>query len=427
MRPARADERGRERGRDGRGREPPRDGRDPRDRGGRGDRRPRPPGERDERRRRPKIRKPPGLFDWYKFRTSHVFVFLNTVALLLVLGLWTFPSYVRYRNRERFTTQYCVVRSVSNQTGCVGVEFVYVTDSICDPALQNRTDPVDCSDMCVYSERQTAVGVNATTVEERQAFVGPYLVGAEVPCYYPRDGAGFPESLTFARPYNPNDAMFQAIVWLLPFLLALTVSVACMLRKPRAIEELEDSEMLSGLFDEVITGRDRQRRFAEQQDAKLKSVLARVEREQEKRLDVQQAIDKTKKDLVYSQDELRSSMNENLRSLESKLVSEMAQRLSKIPIPDKLKAKVLGKEARRGRDRDRDRDRERLLGDRPDSAASIYEEHRRGTNRRDDALADDVEAQRSAFQRRLEERRGRDEGRDRDRERRGRSKSRNRR
>ena len=169
-----------------------------------------------------------------------------------------------------------------------------------------------------------------------------------------------PRVLTFARPYNPNDAMFQAIVWLLPFLLALTVSVACMLRKPKAVEELEDSEMLSGLFDEVITGRDRQRQFAEQQDAKLKSVLARVDREQEKRLDVQQAIDKTKKDLVYSQDELRSSMNENLRSLESKLVSEMAQRLSKIPIPDKLKAKVLGKEARRGRDRDRER--ERLFG-----------------------------------------------------------------
>ena len=172
--------------------------------------------------------------------------------------------------------------------------------------------------------------------------------------------------------------MFQAIVWLLPFLLALTVSVACMLRKPKAVEELEDSEMLSGLFDEVITGRDRQREFAERQDAKLKSVLARVDREQEKRLDVQQAIDKTKKDLVYSQDELRSSMNENLRTLESKLVGQMAQRLAKIPIPDKLKAKVLGKEARRGRDRDRERDRERLLEDRPDSAASIYERAQEG-------------------------------------------------
>ena len=169
----------------------PRDGRDPRDRDGRGDRRPRPPGERGERRRRPKIRRPPGLFDWYKFRTSHVFVFLNTVALLLVLGLWTFPSYVRYRNRERFTTQYCVVRSVSNQTGCVDVEFLYVTDSHPRPGAPEPNEPVDCSDICVYSERQTALGVNAT-LEERQAFVGAYLVGAEVPCYYPRDGAGFP-------------------------------------------------------------------------------------------------------------------------------------------------------------------------------------------------------------------------------------------
>jgi hypothetical protein len=69
-----------------------------------------------------------------------------------------------------------------------------------------------------------------------------------------------------------------------------------------------------------------------------------------------------------------------------------------------------------------------LKGERPDSAASIYDDHQRDERRRRGALDDDVEAQRNAFQRWLGERRGREHDRDRDRERsRGRSKSRTRR
>ena len=110
-------------------------------------------------------------------------------------------------------------------------------------------------------------------------------------------------------------------------------------------------------------------------------------------------------------------------------ISEMAARLAKIPIPKELKKKM-GVDGKRGR-ADKYDSKERLLkGDRPDSAASIYDDHQRDERKRRGALDDDVEAQRNAFQRRLGERRGRERGRDRDRDRersRGRSKSRPRR
>ena len=415
----RADERGRDRR--------PRDGggRDRRD-GGRDGGRERRDGDRGGRaphaRRRPRPLRRKGLFDWYKFRISHAFVFGNSLAILLVLSIWTFPSYVAYRDRPQFVSQQCLVRSTSNATGCVVVEFLYESDAVCDRPVDAAAPRVDCGAICVASERQVSEGIDATTEAERELYVGAYATGAEVPCFYPKGAAAdetFPSAVTFRRPYNPNDELFSAIVWLLPFLLALSVSVACMLRAPKEVEELEDSEMLTGLFEEVMTGRDRQRRFAEEQEQKLKSVVARVEREQEKRLDVVQQVEGAKRDLMYSQDELKHAVSENMRNLESKLVSEMASRLAKIPLPEKLKRKIVDGE-RGGRERAR-----ALDGERPDSAASIYDEHRRHAERRESALEDDIENQRNAFRRRLDERRGRD-GRERDPSRK-RSKSRNRR
>ena len=132
-----------------------------------------------------------------------------------------------------------------------------------------------------------------------------------------------------------------------------------------------------------------------------------------------QQVEGAKRDLMYSQDELKHAVSENMRNLESKLVSEMASRLAKIPLPEKLKRKIVDGE-RGGRERAR-----ALDGERPDSAASIYDEHRRHAERRESALEDDIENQRNAFRRRLDERRGRD-GRERDPSRK-RSKSRNRR
>ena len=85
----------------------------------------------------------------------------------------------------------------------------------------------------------------------------------------------------------------------------------------------------------------------------------------------------------------------------------MAQRLAAIPIPSKLKDKMMRK-ADKYRDRE---DRDPLLGggrgknDRPDSAASlIFEDHQRNAERRRAALANDLDAQRGAFKQRLEER-----------------------
>jgi hypothetical protein len=209
-------------------------------------------------------------FGQYHLGTSHVAVLLSTMAVLLVFLMWTLPSYLAYRARPKFTQQFCVVRAASNATGCVNVNFLYISDSICD---QTNEVVYDCSNLCVYEDAQSKARINApgtdgleaTTDASRSAFTKLYRKGTEVPCWYPEGGGGFPDSLTFTKPNNPNAAMFAAVIWLLPFLLLLTVSVICMLSRPKQIEELEDSEMLTGLFEEVVTGREKQKRFVEEQ------------------------------------------------------------------------------------------------------------------------------------------------------------------
>jgi hypothetical protein len=142
-------------------------------------------------------------------------------------------------------------------------------------------------------------------------------------------------------------------------------------------------------------------------EMRVKSLKSAVDGEQQKRLDVVQEVEKERRDRLTNEDNLKHALHENMRSLESKLVREMAQRLAAIPIPSKLKDKMMRK-ADKYRDRE---DRDPLLGggrgknDRPDSAASlIFEDHQRNAERRRAALANDLDAQRGAFKQRLEER-----------------------
>jgi len=441
MRPARADERGRarERGRgdDRRGKDKGHRGagnRDDRGQGARDDpRRARGekgrssrPGEPSSRRRKPKTVWQ-RTFGQFNLKASQIAVLLSASAVVAVFFVWTLPSYLTYRERPQFTQQFCVVRAASNVTGCLSVDFLYVSDSVCD---QSNEVTYDCSDLCVYAEAQRKArlaspgsdGLEATSEASRAAFAARYLVGAETPCWYPKGGGGFPDSLTLVKPNNPNAAMFTALIALAPFLIVLTASVLWMLKRPKAVEELEDSEMLTGLFEEVITGRDNQKRFAEEQEKKLRAVAAKVEGEAERRLGVVQEVEREKKERRENEDNLKHQVSENIRSLESRMISEMASRLAKIPLPKELKKKM-GVDGKRGRDKYDSKERA-LKGDRPDSAASIYDDHQRDERRRRGALDDDVEAQRDAFQRRLGERRGRDGDRERSR---GRSKSRPRR
>ena len=357
-------------------------------------------------------------------RASHLFVLFSLGALLLVAGLWTLPSYFAYRARPQWTQQFCLVKGVSNTTGCVSVEFVFPTDSVCD---QTNAVAYDCENLCIYGENQRAFrlgnlgadGLVATSQESITAYQKKYVKGTEWPCWYPKGGAGFPESLTWKKANNPNAAMFDSLIWLAPFLVSLTVSVICMLRKPKRVEEMEDSEMLTGLFEEVVTGREKQKRFEWEQGEKLKSVLTKVQGETARRLDVVQEVERERKQRIENEDNLKHTLHENIRSLESRLVSEMAHRLSKIPIPDKLKKKL----ARAEEKNERTTKDARKDGARPDSAASIYVDHQRDERRRRGALDDDVEAQRNAFQRRLGER-GRDAGEDRGERRRSKSRTR---
>ena len=449
MRPARADERGRarERGRgdDRRGKSKDRGDRGDRGAGKRDDRghgarddprrargekgRSSRPGEPSWRRRKPKTLWQ-RTFGQLNLKYAHVAVLLSASSVVAVFFAWTLPSYLAYRDRPKFTQQFCVVRAVSEATGCVSVDFVYVSDSICD---QSNEVTYDCSALCVYEEAQRKArlatpgsdGLEATSETSRAAFARRYFVGAETPCWYPQGGGGFPDSLTFVKPNNPNAAMFNALIALVPFLVLTTASVIWMLKRPKAVEELEDSEMLTGLFEEVITGREKQKRFAEEQEKKLRAVAAKVEGEAERRLSVVQEVEREKKERRENEDNLKHQVSENIRSLESRMISEMAARLAKIPIPKELKKKM-GIDGKRGRGDKHDSKERMLKGERPDSAASIYDDHQRDERRRRGALDDDVEAQRDAFQRRLGERRGRERDGNRERSR-GRSKSRTRR
>lgn len=449
MRPARADERGRarERGRgdDRRGKSKDRGDRGDRGAGKRDDRghgarddprrargekgRSSRPGEPSWRRRKPKTLWQ-RTFGQLNLKYAHVAVLLSASSVVAVFFAWTLPSYLAYRDRPKFTQQFCVVRAVSEATGCVSVDFVYVSDSICD---QSNEVTYDCSALCVYEEAQRKArlatpgsdGLEATSETSRAAFARRYFVGAETPCWYPQGGGGFPDSLTFVKPNNPNAAMFNALIALAPFLVLTTASVIWMLKRPKAVEELEDSEMLTGLFEEVITGREKQKRFAEEQEKKLRAVAAKVEGEAERRLSVVQEVERERKERRENEDNLKHQVSENIRSLESRMISEMAARLAKIPIPKELKKKM-GIDGKRGRGDKHDSKERMLKGERPDSAASIYDDHQRDERRRRGALDDDVEAQRDAFQRRLGERRGRERDGNRERSR-GRSKSRTRR
>ena len=50
-----------------------------------------------------------------------------------------------------------------------------------------------------------------------------------------------------------------------PVLFLLLVSVHCALQKPRDALDLEEDEMLSGLYDEVVVQKDRQNQFVTEQ------------------------------------------------------------------------------------------------------------------------------------------------------------------
>lgn len=354
---------------------------------------------------RQRYKKPPGLLSWYKPRVSHGFVAAFSFGLLLMLSLWTFPSYYAYANRPNVVKQYCLVHGGNNATGCVKVEIVH--ESICDPAvpeLYGHLTTDNCTDLCVYSDEERTVG--NTTAAQRDAFVDSFIVGAELPCFYPPGDSNFTQA-TFTVPYNPNEQMFLSLVWLSPFVFFLLVSVHCALRKPREALELEDDQMLTGLFNEVVVQRNHQEKFVSDVEMRVKSLKSAVDGEQQKRLDVVQEVEKERRDRLTNEDNLKHALHENMRSLESKLVREMAQRLAAIPIPSKLKDKMMRK-ADKYRDRE---DRDPLLGggrgknDRPDSAASlIFEDHQRNAERRRAALANDLDAQRGAFKQRLEER-----------------------
>lgn len=352
---------------------------------------------------RQRYKKPPGLLSWYKPRVSHGFIAAFVLGILLMLALWTFPSYNAYVDRAEMVKQYCLVHGGDNSTGCVKVEIVH--ESVCDPAvpeLYGHLTTDNCTDLCVYSDEERTVG--NTTAAERLAFVDSFIPGAEVPCFYPPGDSNFTQA-TFTVPYNPNEQMFLSLVWLSPLFFCLLVSVHCALRKPREALELEDDQMLTGLFNEVVIQRNHQEKFVNDVEMRVKHLKSAVDGEQQKRLDVVLEVEKERRDRLTSEDNLKHALHENMRSLESKLVREMAQRLASIPIPSKLKEKMMRKADKYREDRDPLLGGRRSKNDRPDSAASlIFEDHQRNAERRRAALANDLDAQRGAFKQRLEER-----------------------
>ena len=172
-----------------------------------------------------------GSWSWYKPRVSHGFIAAFSLGILLMLALWTFPSYSAYVDRAEMVKQYCLVHGGDNSTGCVKVEIVH--ESVCDPAvpeLYGHLTTDNCTDLCVYSDEERTVG--NTTAAERLAFVDSFIPGAEVLCFYPPGDSNFTQA-TFTVPYNPNEQMFLSLVWLSPLFFCLLVSVHCALRKPR--------------------------------------------------------------------------------------------------------------------------------------------------------------------------------------------------
>ena len=374
----------------------------------------------------------------YKPRPSHVFLGVFALAFACLFSLWTWPLYVTYRGRESYVSQFCLIRGGSNATGCVTVELLYDTE--CDniaaanlraaqvnasgggrnatgpspPPVPPSPPPPDCKNLCVYSDHQREVGYNATTERQRDAFVRFYVVGAEVPCYHPP--GKLVDGLTFTQPRNPTEDFVMSVMGLVPVVLGLLTSCHCAMQKPRDALDLEEEEMLSGLYDEVVVQRDRQKTFVADQDKKLNSLQARIEREQEKRIEVVLDVQKERKERLLSEDNIKHAVQDHLKALESKLVTEMAARLAHVTGKRGARAvaKAQEKYLKAG---GRAEDAEKLLAGhgkgRSDDRAlarhdpgAIYEEHARGRERRAAALSEDRDAQRMAFHRRLQERRG---------------------
>jgi uncharacterized protein (DUF2267 family) len=303
-------------------------------------------------------------------------------------------------------------------TGCVAVRLLYESD--CDnPYAYNSAaegggttkaqDKAACEAMtkrlCVYSDDQKAASdawppdPNAISPDLRAAYVARYPNATEHACWYPP--GEMERGMTFTPPREYWDDFFNALMTMIPILFGLLLSFWCVVRRKRTHPELEDEEMLSGLFDEVVSHKDGMRALAEEQSRAVRSLQAKLDREQEKRIDFVLEVEKEKKERLMSEDNIKHAVNANLRSMESKLAAEMAARL----------AQALGKKGERAAKKF---EKERLLnsgdgGTRPDSAASIYEEHERDYARRRAALADDIEAQRSAFHKRLADRKARPE------------------
>ena len=340
------------------------------------------------------------------------------LAFCVVAGAWLAPSYERYKNRPSTVRQFCNVIDSNADTGCVAVRLLYESD--CDnPYAYNSAaegggttkaqDKAACEAMmkrlCVYSDDQKAASdawppdPNAISPDLRAAYVARYPNATEHVCWYPP--GEMERGMTFTPPREYWDDFFNALMTMIPILFGLLLSFWCVVRRKRTHPELEDEEMLSGLFDEVVSHKDGMRAIAEEQSRAVRSLQAKLDREQEKRIDFVLEVEKEKKERLMSEDNIKHAVNANLRSMESKLAAEMAARL----------AQALGKKGERAAKKF---EKERLLnsgdgGTRPDSAASIYEEHERDYARRRAALADDIEAQRSAFHKRLADRKARPE------------------
>ena len=195
-------------------------------------------------------------------------LFAGLLGMGLILGLDTVPKLNVAINYKVPTHQMCSVFNRDVQRGCVEVQLLY--------------SPY--GNACVYPQGSAAVATALGGVKLNE-YLRAYDVGSQHPCYYPSEDVG---KITFDSPARVDGLLFSFTI-LLPFVLMTMVSFVLLLRVPKP-----HFDTMVQRTEKLIATHDKKMKKQNEDNLKEIAVLrGKIEREQEKRLQVISSVQHT--------------------------------------------------------------------------------------------------------------------------------------
>mmetsp|Transcript_572 Transcript_572/g.1806 ORF Transcript_572/g.1806 Transcript_572/m.1806 type:complete len:344 (+) Transcript_572:165-1196(+) len=245
---------------------------------------------------------------------------LSVCGMAFVCYFLLVPEIQAGMNDPILESNFCIVLAKDRFNGCVMVKLVHAPSG----------------EHCVYEVRR-GVRTNYTGgsgQDAKQAYLDGYQDGLEYECYHPTEAtAADMRFLTFFGPKTGNWIVYSCLVMLV-LLLCCCASLHELLREPpRPSAQIVpgggmDEETSRALFDNhrrVEDWEDQQREL-EERTRKAQALLgAKVEREQEKRLEMSADMQRERAERLRADDDLKTELQDDLRRLEDLILTTVGK------------------------------------------------------------------------------------------------------